>query len=88
MSLRDEGLIAGVALTQRALWHLRLQPMASWVDSNTGGYCVGRAMRLTFDPPSVLVQHWHSKAVEILGKAGAATLRPYPAEPIPEPEVK
>lgn len=89
MSGRDSELMAGVAFTQLALKWLPVQPMFSWIDSDTGGYCVGRAMDLTFDPQqSALVQHWHSGRVELLGPTAAETLRPYPSEPIPDPEAR
>ena len=88
MSGRDEELIAGVAFVQLALRWLPVQPMHSWIDLETGGWCVGRAMQVTSEPRAVLVQHWHSGRVEVLGPTAAVTLRPYPSEPIPEPEGK
>lgn len=87
MSGSDAHLMAGVAHVQQALKWLPVQPMHSWIDLETGGYCVGRAMDLTLDPQrSALVQHWHSGRVELLGPTAALTLLPYPAEPITEPE--
>ena len=87
MSGKDEELMAGVGLVQLSLRWLPVQPMHSWIDSETGGYCVGRAMDLTCDPQrSALVQHWHSGRVELLGPTAALTLLPYPSQPIPEPD--
>ena len=85
----DLTLFPGLAMTQRALRHLPYQPMASWIDSWTGAYRVGRAMDLAFEPARVvLVQDWHTRQVAVLDSAEVATLRPYPAEPIPEPEAR
>ena len=61
----------------------------SWIDSETGGYRVGTVNLLPMPRPSMPVmvaQDWHSREVRVLNMAEVATLRPYPAEPIPEPE--
>ena len=90
-TIEDERtLLPGLAMTQRALnSYFPYQPMASWVDSMTGAYRVGRAMDLMMQPMRVvLVQDWHSREVRVLSMAEVATLRPYPAEPIPQPEAR
>ena len=60
----------------------------SWIDSETGGYRVGAVNLLPMPRPSMPVmvaQDWHSREVRVLNMAEVRTLRPYPAEPIPEP---
>jgi hypothetical protein len=84
MSGRDEWELLGLKTAQWALKRLLGQSMVSWINLETGGYCVGRALGLTCEPRAVLVQHWHSGRVELLGPTAAETLRPYPSAPIPE----
>jgi hypothetical protein len=36
----------------------------------------------------VIAQDWHTREVRVLNQDEVATLRPYPAEPIPEPEAR
>ncbi len=70
----------------------RLMPSethSSWIDSRTGGYRIGSVCVLptaTRSTPTVVAQDWHSREVRVLSQEEAATLRLYPAEPIPEPE--
>jgi hypothetical protein len=63
----------------------------SWIDSRTGGYRIGAVNLLPMPRPSMPVmvaQDWHSREVLVLSQDEVATLRPYPAEPIPEPEAR
>jgi hypothetical protein len=88
MSGSNEWEKIGVNAARRTLMRMQTAPMYSWIDLQTGGYCVGRAVEVTSEPRAALVQHWHSGRVEVLGPTAALTLLPYPAEPITEPEVR
>jgi hypothetical protein len=61
----------------------------SWIDAQTGGYRVGAVNLLPMPRPSMPVmvaQDWHTREVRVLNMDEVATLRPYPAEPIPQPD--
>jgi len=65
------------------------RPHNSWIDARTGAYRIGTVNLLPIPRPSMPVmvaQDWHSREVVVLDMAEVATLRPYPAAPIPEPD--
>jgi hypothetical protein len=67
------------------------RPHNSWVDSRTGAYCIGTVNVLPGSRTAMrmwVAQDWHSREVRVLSMAEVATLRPYPAEPIPQPEAR
>jgi hypothetical protein len=74
-------------LMARSLAWLRDRPCHSWVDSWTGGYRVGPAVKIVAHPHRIVIaQDWHTREVVVLNSVEVATLRPYPAEPIPQPD--
>ena len=60
--------------------------MVSWI--RNGAYMVGRLIDLSDDLGVVMAKDWHTGRLSILFDEEVATLRPYPAEPIPEPEAR
>jgi hypothetical protein len=48
---------------------------------------VGPAVKIVAHPHRIVIaQDWHTREVVVLNSVEVATLRPYPAEPIPQPD--
>lgn len=87
MSGRDEELMAGVAPGLLFPWRV----YNSWVDSKTGAFRIGAVHCMAMSSRAtmfVIAQDWHSRKVTVLNDAEVGSIRPYPSEPIPDPEAR